>query len=57
MVELGQIVAQALTVGDELITAPCDLDWCARYTGTVFDMARYRRPEMYTRITAQRGPT
>ena len=52
----GQIVAQALTAGDELVVARCDLDWCARYQGTVFDMERYRRPEMYTRITAQRGP-
>jgi predicted amidohydrolase len=51
----GQIVAQALTAGDELITAACDLDWCKRYTGTLFDFDRYRRPEMYTRITSQRG--
>ena len=51
----GQIVAQALTAGDELVTAACDLDWCKRYTGTLFDFDRYRRPEMYTRITAQRG--
>ena len=51
----GQIVAQALTTGDELVVARCDLDWCARYQGTVFDFDRYRRPEMYTRITSQRG--
>jgi predicted amidohydrolase len=51
----GQIVAQAHTTGDELIVASCDLDWCRRYTGTLFDFERYRRPEMYTRITAQRG--
>jgi N-carbamoyl-D-amino-acid hydrolase len=51
----GQIVAQALTSDDELIVARCDLDWCARYTGTLFDFERYRRPELYTRITAQRG--
>ena len=30
----GQIVAQALTAGDELVVARCDLDWCARYQGT-----------------------
>ncbi len=53
----GQIVAQALTAGDELVTARCDLEWCARYQGTVFDFDRYRRPEVYTRITAQRGAT
>ena len=51
----GQIVAQAYTAGDELVMAACDLDWCARYTGTLFDFERYRRPEMYTRITSQRG--
>jgi N-carbamoyl-D-amino-acid hydrolase len=51
----GQIVAQALTTDDELVIARCDLDWCARYTGTLFDFDRYRRPEVYTRITSQRG--
>jgi predicted amidohydrolase len=51
----GQIVAQAFTTGDELITARCDLDWCAKYTGTLFDFERYRRPEVYGRITSQRG--
>jgi predicted amidohydrolase len=51
----GQIVAQAITADDELIVADCDLDWCRRYTSTVFDFDRYRRPEVYGRITAQRG--
>lgn len=49
----GQIVAQALTEGDELVVADCDLDWCERYKGTLFDFARYRRPEMYGLITAR----
>lgn len=53
----GQIVAHSFTAGDELVTAACDLDWCRRYTGTLFDFDRYRRPEVYTRITAQRGAT
>ena len=51
----GQIVAQALTAGDELVVARCDLDWCAKYKDTLFDFDRYRRPELYTRITGQRG--
>lgn len=51
----GQIIAQTLTTGDELITAACDLDWCARYKGTLFDFDRYRRPEVYGPITSQRG--
>jgi hypothetical protein len=51
----GQIVAQALTTDDELLVARCDMDWCKKYTKTLFDFDRYRRPEVYTRITAQRG--
>lgn len=51
----GQIVAQTLTSDDEVIVARCDLDWCAKYKNTVFDFDRYRRPDVYTRITAQRG--
>ena len=53
----GQIVAQAFTTGDELISARCDLDWCEKYTGTLFDFEKYRRPEVYGRITSQRGVT
>jgi len=51
----GQIVAQAVSTDDELVVARCDLDWCRRYKGTLFDFDRYRRPEVYTRITEQRG--
>ncbi len=51
----GQIVAMAVTTGDELITAIADLDWCANYKDTLFDFARYRRPEAYQRITSQKG--
>jgi N-carbamoyl-D-amino-acid hydrolase len=52
----GQIVAQAVTTGDELISARCDLDWCRHYKETLFDFARYRRPEMYARITEPTRP-
>ena len=51
----GEILAETATDDDELIVADCDLDWCRQYTGTLFDFDRYRRPEVYTRITAQRG--
>jgi predicted amidohydrolase len=51
----GQIVAQAVTTGDELITADCDLDRCADFKNTLFDFARYRRPELYRRIGTQKG--
>ncbi|MSY08859.1 MAG: N-carbamoyl-D-amino-acid hydrolase, partial [Actinobacteria bacterium] len=51
----GEIVARTLTTDDELIVASCDLDWCQRYKNTLFDFDKYRRPEMYQRITSQRG--
>ena len=51
----GQIVAQTLTNADEVIVARCDLDWCQKYKGTLFDFERYRMIEHYGRITDQRG--
>ncbi len=51
----GQIVAQAVTTGDELIVARCDLDLCRSYKETLFDFDLYRRPEVYGRITGQKG--
>jgi N-carbamoyl-D-amino-acid hydrolase len=51
----GQIAAQAVTTGDELVVARCDLDWCAKYKETLFDFARYRRPELYGLITERKG--
>ncbi len=51
----GQIVAQAVTTDDEVVVADCDLDWCRHYKETLFDFARYRRPEAYGRITGQKG--
>ena len=51
----GQIVGQAITSGDELVTARCDLDLCAPYKNTLFDFARYRRPEVYGLITERKG--
>ena len=51
----GEILAKTSTSGDEVITAGCDLDWCNNYKNTLFDFNRYRRPEVYGRITGQRG--
>lgn len=51
----GQIVAQAVTDGDELIVADCDLDMCERYKETLFDFDRYREPHHYGLITEQKG--
>jgi predicted amidohydrolase len=51
----GEVVALATTNGDELIVAEADLDWGAHYKDTLFNFDRYRRPEMYSRITSQKG--
>ncbi len=51
----GQIVAQAVSADDELISAVADLDWCTKYKKTLFDFDLYRRPDMYGRISQQRG--
>ncbi len=47
----GEIVAQARTVGDEVIVAECDLDAAAAYRRDMFDFARHRRPDQYGIIT------
>lgn len=51
----GEIRATCVTDGDELVVAEADLDLCANYKDTLFDFARYRRPEVYEPITGQRG--
>jgi predicted amidohydrolase len=51
----GEIVAQAATLGDELITARCDLDLTRAYKDTLFNFARHRRPEHYRLIVDRVG--
>lgn len=51
----GQIVAQALTTDDELITYECDLDAGKAYTETTFNFAAHRRIEHYGLITERTG--
>ena len=53
----GEIMAQASTWGDELITADCDLEMCRLGRTTIFAFEKHRRPEAYTRITEQVGAT
>lgn len=48
----GEIVAMASTVGDELISADCDLDRCAEIREHIFNFAKHRRPALYTALTA-----
>ncbi|WP_424177111.1 N-carbamoyl-D-amino-acid hydrolase [Yoonia sp. TsM2_T14_4] len=52
----GEIVVQAQTLGDEIIVADCDLDRCAEIRANIFDFAKHRRPEAYTRIAAKDAP-
>jgi predicted amidohydrolase len=47
----GEVIARCATAGDEVVVAACDLELCAHYKKTLFDLARYRRPEMYGAIT------
>ncbi len=51
----GEILAQATSWDDELITADCDLDRCTLGRTTIFAFDRHRRPETYGRITSQVG--
>ena len=51
----GEIMAQATTWDDELITADCDLDTCTLGRTTIFNFAAHRRPEAYGRILEQVG--
>ena len=51
----GEIVAETITNGDEVVTAVCDLDRCANYKDTLFDFERYRMIEHYGLITERRG--
>lgn len=51
----GEIVAQAVTLEDEVITARCDLDMGKRYRETIFNFAKHREPESYRLIVERKG--
>jgi len=51
----GEIVAEAVTEGDEVLVAPCDLDATKFGKETIFDFARHRRIEHYGLITSRTG--
>jgi predicted amidohydrolase len=53
----GEIVAQASTVEDEVITATCDLERTREIKDNIFKFDLHRRIEDYGPITAQRGAT
>ena len=51
----GEIVAQAVSLDDELVVATCDLDLGKSYTSTIFDFAQHRQPEHYRMIVERKG--
>jgi predicted amidohydrolase len=51
----GEIVAQATSWDDALITADCTLAQCTLGRTTIFNFEKHRRPEAYRRITEQTG--
>jgi N-carbamoyl-D-amino-acid hydrolase len=48
----GEIVAQAATLRDEVITAGVDLDRCAEIRRNIFNFALHRQPEDYALLAA-----
>jgi predicted amidohydrolase len=51
----GETVAMASTLGDELITARCDLGLGRSFREGIFNFARHRRPEHYGLIVERAG--
>jgi predicted amidohydrolase len=51
----GEIVAQAATLGDELVTSRIDLDEVLACRAVNFDFALYRRPDQYRLIVERSG--
>jgi hypothetical protein len=53
----GSILAEAVSLEDELIIAECDLDQCRQGKSKMFDFAAHRRPQWYRAIVEQTGAT
>ena len=51
----GMVVAQAKTLGDEVIVADIDFDACRQGKEKMFDFAAHRRPQWYGMITERVG--
>jgi predicted amidohydrolase len=51
----GVLVAEAATLGDEVVIADCDLDACQQGKEKMFNFAAHRRPQWYGPITGQAG--
>ena len=48
-------MAQAKTLGDEVIVADIDLDLCRQGKDKMFNFAAHRRPDQYKVITERAG--
>ena len=51
----GEVVGQAVTLGDELVIARADLDLGRAYKEHIFNFARHRRPDQYRLIVERTG--
>lgn len=51
----GRIVAEAATLGDEILVADCDLDLCRQGKDKMFKFADHRQPAQYGPITERAG--
>ena len=51
----GVIVAEAATLGDELLVADCDLDLCQQGKSKMFNFGAHRQPGHYGPITERAG--
>lgn len=51
----GLVVAEAATLGDEVVVADCDLDLCRQGKDKMFNFAAHRQPVQYGPITARAG--
>ena len=52
----GEIAAQAMSISDEVVIHPADLDLIATCRKVNFDFAEYRRPDQYRLICEAAGP-
>jgi predicted amidohydrolase len=51
----GLIVAEAKTLGDEVLVADCDLELCQQGKSKIFDFGAHRQPTQYGAITERAG--
>jgi N-carbamoyl-D-amino-acid hydrolase len=53
----GEIAAQAMSIGDEVVVHHADIDLIATCRAVNFDFAEYRRPDQYRLIAEAAGPS